>query len=142
MFCLRSWIPILFFLSVSNASPIYLILFVVTTYLLNRPCVYCSLLLGVLVLALFDFSTDWFAPSFSASTVLAPASNSSNTSYVEDASALVRHVTEGVRGRLTAGGGAGTGGEGKGATWIGEWVRNVVTRKEWRVPCLDVVVRL
>jgi len=60
MFCLRSWIPILFFLHRTNASPVYLVLFISATYFLNRPCVYCSLLLAILVVSLFDFGTEWF----------------------------------------------------------------------------------
>jgi hypothetical protein len=51
----------------TNASPIYLVLFISATYFLNRPCVYCSLLLAILVIALFDFHSNWFEPRYSSS---------------------------------------------------------------------------
>src|ERR1700761_6878144 len=101
MFCLRSWIPILFFLYVpaapdreqmanvntsTNASPIYLILFISATYILNRPCVYCSLLLAILVVALFDFHGDWFEPRYLSATTLSQAGNATHTSSSYNAS--------------------------------------------------------
>ncbi|KXT05430.1 hypothetical protein AC578_11112 [Pseudocercospora eumusae] len=60
MFCLRSWLPLLVF--ISSASPIYILCFLSAFYWLQRPCVYCSILLFVLVFSIFDFSADWFEP--------------------------------------------------------------------------------
>ncbi|XMA10412.1 hypothetical protein WAI453_003203 [Rhynchosporium graminicola] len=68
MFCLRSWLPLLFI--PTNASPIFIFLFFVCTYFLNRPCVYCSFLLLILFASschwsdhcFFDFSSNWFEP--------------------------------------------------------------------------------
>ncbi|KAI0415162.1 bladder cancer-related protein BC10-domain-containing protein [Xylaria grammica] len=68
MFCLRSWIPLLFI--PANASPGFIFLFFVCTYFLNRPCVYCSILLLILFVTscywsdrcFFEFSSNWFAP--------------------------------------------------------------------------------
>ncbi|KAJ4289526.1 hypothetical protein N0V90_010855 [Kalmusia sp. IMI 367209] len=148
MFCLRSWIPVLFFLLRTNASPVYLVLFISATYFLNRPCVYCSLLLFILVVALFDFHTPWFEAPLAAETtefalngtspfrdsifetvgVLAQAAN--NT-----AQALVESAVEGLRGKTADV--AGTNGS---ANY--EWVKGLVGKKEWRVPCLDVLIRI
>uniref|UniRef100_L2GJR5 Uncharacterized protein n=1 Tax=Colletotrichum fructicola (strain Nara gc5) TaxID=1213859 RepID=L2GJR5_COLFN len=68
MFCLRSWLPLLFI--PTNASPAFIFLFFICTYFLNRPCVYCSFLLLILFLTscnwsdrcFFDFSSNWFQP--------------------------------------------------------------------------------
>ncbi|KAI0534528.1 bladder cancer-related protein BC10-domain-containing protein [Xylaria digitata] len=68
MFCLRSWIPLLFI--PANASPGFIFLFFICTYFLNRPCVYCSILLLILFVTscywsdrcFFEFSSNWFAP--------------------------------------------------------------------------------
>ncbi|RSL47407.1 hypothetical protein CEP53_009946 [Fusarium sp. AF-6] len=68
MFCLRSWLPLLFI--PTNASPAFIFLFFICTYFLNRPCVYCSILLLILFLTscnwsdrcFFDFGSNWFLP--------------------------------------------------------------------------------
>ncbi|KAF1811009.1 hypothetical protein P152DRAFT_459883 [Eremomyces bilateralis CBS 781.70] len=148
MFCLRSWIPILFFLT--NASPLYLILFISATYVLNRPCVYCSLLLAILVISLFDFHSNWFEPRYASSP--SPATSSVASAALQNlaletaslvaeamngtAGAMLGAVVDGVKQRMqpqeAMGGGAGELIR-AGSSW---------TKKEWRVPCIDVVVRL
>ncbi|SCO80420.1 uncharacterized protein FRV6_04633 [Fusarium oxysporum] len=68
MFCLRSWLPLLFI--PTNASPAFIFLFFICTYFLNRPCVYCSILLLILFLTscnwsdrcFFDLGSNWFLP--------------------------------------------------------------------------------
>jgi len=189
MFCLRSWIPILFFLYVcnllltafcndaklsltrtnrTNASPIYLILFISATYSLNRPCVYCSLLLAILVLALFDFGDAWFEPHYLSSASKSGTSSQTNTTTTHGtngtaegvetaaaaeiladtvslfasavnatASAAASMAVEGLKSRvgLAAPSSPSSGGWAEGA-------RSVVRQREWRVPCLDVLVRL
>ncbi|OCL13082.1 hypothetical protein AOQ84DRAFT_395271 [Glonium stellatum] len=147
MFCLRSWIPILFFLT--NASPVYLVLFISVTYFLNRPCVYCSLLLAILVVSLFDFHTAWFEPrlpydqssrlpsnetnptrngAFETASIIASAVNST-------AETIVKAAVDGIHRRAPlasqTSGGAGF-----------EWAKGLVGKKEWRIPCLDVLVRI
>ncbi|KAF2203295.1 hypothetical protein GQ43DRAFT_454529 [Delitschia confertaspora ATCC 74209] len=147
MFCLRSWIPILFFLR-TNASPVYLFLFISATYFLNRPCVYCSLLLAILVVALFDFSTPWFESSISSDTSGAILNTTTplQGTIVETASifasaatsaaqAMIKEAVNGIRNRDSSAPQI-TG------TATQEWVKNLFSKKEWRVPCLDVLVRL
>ncbi|PSN67850.1 hypothetical protein BS50DRAFT_675860 [Corynespora cassiicola Philippines] len=148
MFCLRSWIPVLFFLLRTNASPVYLILSISATYFLNRPCVYCSLLLFILVVALFDFQTPWFEPPLSSDTaeialngttpfrdtiletagVFAQAAN--NT-----AQAVIKGAVEGLREKTM-----GVPEVSDGANY--EWVKGLLGKKEWRINCLDVLVRI
>ncbi|KAF2840380.1 hypothetical protein M501DRAFT_1002729 [Patellaria atrata CBS 101060] len=146
MFCLRSWIPMLFFLT--NASPIYLVLFISATYFLNRPCVYCSVILAVLVLSLFDFRTNWFEPRYSSSNLPHTVSNdtiASNTTLEtaslvasainQSASAIASAALESVKRRVT----------GSGAhiqAPAGDWTRSLGIRKEWRVSCMDIILRL
>ncbi|KAF2878164.1 hypothetical protein BDV95DRAFT_624718 [Massariosphaeria phaeospora] len=149
MFCLRSWIPILFFLLRTSASPVYLILFISATYFLNRPCVYCSLLLFILVVALFDFQTPWFEPPLASDTtefalngttpfrdtmfetagIFVQAANST-------AQALIKSAIDGLREKTT-----GVSQAIDGAS--NDWVKGLLLgKKEWRINCLDVLVRL
>src|ERR1700712_5882836 len=80
-----SWLPLLFI--PTNASPIFIFLFFLCTYFLNRPCVYCSFLLLILFASschwsdhcFFDFSSNWFEPRHTAS-IPAEAVNSSISS--------------------------------------------------------------
>ncbi|KAF2746777.1 hypothetical protein M011DRAFT_494895 [Sporormia fimetaria CBS 119925] len=141
MFCLRGWIPVLFFLLRTNPTPIYTILFLTSTYFFNRPCVYCSILLLILVLALFDFQTPWFeSASPSTNSTIADSvkpSNAVETAAVfaqaasQTAQAVARAAVENVKVRIQ--------GEGETGSWVKAFLQG---RKEWRVPCLDVVIRL
>jgi hypothetical protein len=168
MFCLRSWIPILFFLyafphliklgiqrlteqlSRTNASPIYLVLFISATYFLNRPCVYCSLLLAILVVALFDFHSNWFEPRYAntassaASELLANATSPISGAIMETLSSVASAmnstaaaVVEAVAGGLTQ----RPPPEEQLNSTVVEWIKGLL-RKEWRISCVDVVVRL
>ncbi|KAL0260421.1 hypothetical protein SLS55_004108 [Diplodia seriata] len=159
MFCLRSWIPILFFLT--NASPVYLVLFISATYFLNRPCVYCSLLLAILVIALFDFNTSWFEPNgryhpdadavSAANDSYVPPSNASMALDVametvsllagtvnNTAGALVSAAMDGIKRKRGTPDAAAHVAAGASA----DWGKGLFARKEWKVPCMDVIVRL
>jgi hypothetical protein len=120
----------------THASPVYLILFISATYFLNRPCVYCSLLLFILVVALFDFHTPWFDAPLSDGAELALNGTEAGV-LVQAANATVtavgRNVVEGVRGRL--------GGDGS-AAQSQEWVKGLLGRREWKIQCLDVLIRV
>lgn len=168
MFCLRSWIPILFFLSVNlhacystafelilsrtNASPIYLVLFISATYVLNRPCVYCSLLLCILVLSLFDFHSSWFEPRYShPSTLFSGSSNVTSSitttamiplpSVIQDTVDIVPAVVNSTAVSVLSGLKDRTilepSMDGSWGEWIGRGLR-----KEWRINCFDVAIRL
>jgi hypothetical protein len=174
MFCLRSWIPILFFLYVpdtsdtkkttdtrrTNASPIYLVLFISATYILNRPCVYCSLLLAILVISLFDFNSSWFEPRYSHPSRLfavpppppttAPAlyGNASSLlpSALMDTLDFVGGVINGTA--MSAVGSVIDSLKGRSSPevsvvndTVGEWFKSLL-RKEWRISCFDVALRL
>jgi hypothetical protein len=131
----------------TNASPIYLILFISTTYFLNRPCVYCSLLLFILVVALFDFHTPWFESPLPAEAAAELAVNGTTpfrdsmfetvTVFAEAANhtaqALFKTAVDGLRERTVPSGNGSAG---------YEWMKGLVGKKEWRIPCLDVLIRL
>jgi hypothetical protein len=139
MFCLRSWIPVLFFLLRTHASPVYLVLFISATYFLNRPCVYCSLLLFILVVALFDFHTPWFDPPLSETAELAINGTALETAGVlaqaanHTAQAVVKGALDSVKGRIGAGVENGNS---------YEWVKGLMGKKEWKLQCLDVLIRV
>src|SRR5947207_54156 len=85
----KSWLPLLFI--PTNASPAFIFLFFVCTYFLNRPCVYCSVLLVILFLSschwsdrcFFDFGSNWFqarvVPPPSSLLLVPPPSSSASS---------------------------------------------------------------
>lgn len=105
---------------------------------------YCSLLLFILVVALFDFHSPWFDPPLAETAEL--ALNGTTTPIVESAGVLVQAVNhtakamfkgavEGLREKTDMGA-EGSGGQGY------EWVRGLLGKKEWKVQCLDVLIRV
>ena len=150
LFSSPSWLPLLFI--PTNASPAFIFLFFVCTYFLNRPCVYCSVLLLILFATscywsdqcFFDFSSNWFEPRPQSTTPTCPAANASipeevvsgfNATALEmfntTASALVGAVAEDLARRK--------------AEWTGigvEWLRSLLGRREWRIECMDLYIRL
>ncbi|KAI2611612.1 bladder cancer-related protein BC10-domain-containing protein [Hypoxylon fragiforme] len=153
MFCLRSWLPLLFI--PTNASPAFIFLFFVCTYFLNRPCVYCSVLLLILFVTschwsdrcFFDFSSNWFAPRPSTTSSSTCPNNgtaaitdpygvdSFNATAVEmlntTASALASVAAEELAKRKEEWTGLGI-----------EWLRSLLGRREWRIECMDLYIRL
>jgi len=157
MFCLRSWLPLLFI--PTNASPLFVVSFFFLTYFLNRPCVYCSVLLLVLFISscywsdhcFFDLHSNWFEPrhlSFplansNVHSQSAPDTTNSTvtlvaTALAETGIALANAAVEEIRRAITPKASAK-------AEWTGigvEWIRSWLGAREWRVPCLDVNIRL
>ncbi|KAK4173696.1 bladder cancer-related protein BC10-domain-containing protein [Triangularia setosa] len=154
MFCLRSWLPLLFI--PTSASPVFIFLFFICTYFLNRPCVYCSFLLLILFLTscnwsdhcFFDFGSNWFQPRLAASYIYLPtipgwnattdvtATPSATTGVVTD----VLNTTAGALATATADKIAQTRVE-----WTGlglEWLRSLLGKREWEIDCLDLHIRL
>jgi len=166
---LYSWLPLLFI--PTNASPIFIFLFFICTYFLNRPCVYCSFLLLILFASschwsdhcFFDFSANWFSSpsSLSSSSPLSSSnytsvgtSNSSeamsNATFTQDtpidqalmylgafnqtAAAIAASKIQELGSKLP-----------QRAEWTGigvGWLRSLLGTREWRLPCVDVYVRL
>ncbi|RPB26307.1 hypothetical protein L211DRAFT_835666 [Terfezia boudieri ATCC MYA-4762] len=133
MFCLRSWLPLLFI--PTSASPAFIVMFLISTYFFHRPCVYCSLLM----LTLFTSSCYWSDRCFLDSNnghwfeprILTTATAAFNTA----AGSISSHAGDSALGNATDTMGVWTG--------IGlDWLRSLVGRREWRLPCVDVNVRL
>jgi hypothetical protein len=189
---INSWLPLLFI--PTNASPAFIVLFFLSTYFLNRPCIYCSVLLFILFLSschwsdhcFFDLRGNWFEPRHMASPLIPPIGGGGGGAPVynaSDASSSSSSASAAATGAGGGGGGRGRGGAGPGPTrtsdetarliasaaqataqallgaaadaarrrmqtrseWTGlglEWVRRVLGRREWRLPCVDIVVRL
>ncbi|KAJ5272811.1 hypothetical protein N7478_007936 [Penicillium angulare] len=159
MFCLRSWLPLLFI--PTNASPLFIISFVALTYIIHRPCIYCSALLLILFASschwsdrcIFDLRSNWFAPRYSSepnnyasfagnATMPAPLPGDSLAGFAFDtfnstAKALAGAAFDSAQQHL--------GLETRPEEWTGvglEWLRSLLGRREWTLPCVDVKVRL
>jgi hypothetical protein len=176
-----SYIPLLLLPLPLSLSPVHLVLLLILTYFLNRPCIYCSFLLIILFASschwsgrcIVDFSsqpatssgpghgyTEWFTPRIYSSRSKGdwqasnPVSNGSHlvegdTGLGEFLSTAINHtisalggaVLEDTRSRLgslaplssTLPESAGIG--------LG-WLRSLLGRSEWTLPCVDVKVRL
>ncbi|KAL2155629.1 hypothetical protein VTH82DRAFT_371 [Thermothelomyces myriococcoides] len=128
MFCLRSWLPLLFI--PTNASPAFIFLFFLCTYFLNRPCFYCSFLLLIL------FLTSCVEGGVTNNVEISENLHATVSAMVGEmlqttAGALATTVTEqATRVKVE---------------WTGlglEWLRSLLGRREWQIDCLDLYIRL
>ncbi|KAL4898322.1 bladder cancer-related protein BC10-domain-containing protein [Aspergillus ambiguus] len=163
MFCLRSWLPLLFI--PTNASPLFIISFVTLTYILHRPCIYCSALLLILFISschwsdrcFFDLRGDWFSPRFPGPSdqtdgfLQSPAPNETSLAgYVVETvntttKALAGAAVEEAQRRLALNESSVAALRQTQEEWTGiglEWLRSLLGRREWTLPCVDVKVRL
>ncbi|OJJ35677.1 hypothetical protein ASPWEDRAFT_51660 [Aspergillus wentii DTO 134E9] len=169
MFCLRSWLPLLFI--PTNASPLFIISFVTLTYILHRPCIYCSALLLILFISschwsdrcFFDLRGDWFSPRFtspmsqdalptnsSMAIDQVPGFNDSLAGYMMETvntttKALAGAAVEEMQRRLAFNETSAGMEDLRSEEWTGiglEWLRSLLGRREWTLPCVDVKVRL
>jgi hypothetical protein len=165
-----SWLPLLFI--PTNASPIFILLFFICTYFLNRPCVYCSFLLLILFASschwsdhcFFDFSSPngfFMAPSpptyitaVDAESCAAAASEAGRAMGEGNSTSVTKMVEEGMvylsALNSTAAAKLINVARARGMPlvrqeWTGiglGWLRSLLGRREWRISCLDVTVRL
>ena len=160
---INSWLPLLFI--PTNASPLFILLFFISTYFLNRPCVYCSILLVVLFVSschwsdhcFFDLQHgNWFEPRRLSSPFPNPiagnkfqgdeSDSTSEGSFVvqalnETVGALAGAAVEGMKtkaAQITSDGMLRTEWTGLGIAWA----RDALGKREWRLPCVDVWIRL
>ncbi|KAK4631142.1 hypothetical protein CLAFUW4_03298 [Fulvia fulva] len=163
MFCLRSWVLLL--VCLINQSPLYILLFLSANYVLQRPCVYCSILLFVLVFSLFDFSADIFEPRWNenAFTTMSKTATSvlgGNATFTEavletaslalsavngTGGSIASATIDGLRQRLMAEAApvvSATASSTMNGTNGFVWLRTLTDKFQFRIPCLDVVVRL
>lgn len=137
---LRSWLlPLLF---ISQAPPIYLLLFIAGTYFLQRPCLYCTLLLLLIIVTLFDFQSNWFGDpvhetlSESASGVDSLKASASVVSSLlnETIAAAADFGSQALQRR------AGMRWSWGGTSWA--WLKEIAQRRELRIRCINTVIRL
>jgi hypothetical protein len=151
-----SWLPLLFI--PTNASPIFIFLFFVCTYFLNRPCIYCSFLLLILFASscnwsdhcFFDFSSNWFE----ARPLPPLVPDDANTTFMnattsDQALEQVMIFAEAMNSTAKTLGGAALQEIQKRLPerpeWTGigvGWLRSLLGRREWTLPCVDVKIRL
>ncbi|SCV50868.1 uncharacterized protein FFB14_11681 [Fusarium fujikuroi] len=139
-----SWLPLLFI--PTNASPAFIFLFFICTYFLNRPCVYCSILLLILFLTscnwsdrcFFDLGSNWFLPRPITPDVAfnSPSEDLTfNSTVLDMANTTVAAIIKSASDDLAA----------RRAEWSGlgiEWLRNLLGKREWRIDCMDIYIRL
>lgn len=134
------------------------------TYFLNRPCVYCSVLLLILFVTschwsdrcFFDFNSNWFAPrpstyyypknetivssSPSAESLIAAAPGGAGADNFNATALEMLNTTVGA----LAGAAAGEI-DRRRTEWTGlgiEWLRSLLGKREWRIECMDLYIRL
>ncbi|UDD60244.1 hypothetical protein AFCA_007663 [Aspergillus flavus] len=140
MFCLRSWLPLLFI--PTNASPLFIVSFVTLTYILHRP-----------YRCFFDLRGDWFAPRYSSDpSASSVAPNETVAGFIlETVNTTTKNlagvVVDEAQRRLALNGSSAAAGLGGlvQEEWTGvglEWLRSLLGRREWTIPCVDVKVRL
>ncbi len=124
--------------------------------MLQRPCVYCSILLFVLVASLFDFRADWFEPRWQPSTsrITEAASSwlngsSTVTELLGETASFALAAVNGSGGSLASGALESIRKRNTTNTWVSgfndngfEVLRSVVERRQFRIPCVGVNVRL
>ena len=133
------------------------ILFLFSTFALNRPCIYCSALLLILFISschwsdrcYVDLRGDWFTarPSTLLPNPLPQAANCSTSSreYAEDRSFLVSVFNETAAALRVAAIEEMKRRAMVRPEWTGVglgWFRSWLGAREWRLPCVDVYVRL
>ena len=145
----------------ANASPIYVALFLSATYALQRPCVYCSILLFVLIFSVFDFRSNWFESRWPPQPTLVTLAQTARSFLGPNATAtdILGQTVASVASAIN-----GTGDSlasraledmtNKGMELLGlqttpvnasafEWLRQaLVEKRAIRIPCLDVHIRL
>jgi hypothetical protein len=151
-----SWLPLLFI--PTNASPAFIFLFFVCTYFLNRPCVYCSILLLILFLTscnwsdrcFFDFSSNWFEPRLPVSydTSLNSTDGACESNGMEPLFGDFNSTVAAMVGTTAKGLAQAVLGEVSSRShpeWTGlglEWLRQLLGQREWRIDCMDLYIRL
>lgn len=168
MYCIRSYIPLLLLPLPLSLSPIHLTTLLILTYILNRPCIYCSFLLIILFASschwsgrcFFDFSTstygyaDCFIPRlYSQPTQLngtvgnGTGDNGTLLDFVSELanqtiSVFAGAVIEELKTRASVPS-AALGRKLPDAAGVGTaWLKSLLGRSQWTLPCVNVVVRL
>lgn len=156
--CGYSWIKAYFKLVAELYRSSFVVSFFVLTYFLNRPCVYCSILLFILFISscywsdqcFFDIYSNWFEPRYLSPPLADPSSQFLQPAPIgNDTSDDVSFVVQAINDTATALAGGALEELKRRASakpeWTGvgmEWIRSWLGAREWRLPCLDVYIRL
>ena len=162
----HSYIPLLLLPLPLSLSPLHLALLLALTYFLSRPCIYCSFLLVILFASschwssrcFVDFSykpaeeggqgyANWFLPrlyghhevrdhaNFTFADILGDVANSTASALSGVAFEIAKRNLTGSSGQVTKVLLDGTG--------LGvQWLRRLLGRHEWILPCVGIKIRL
>ncbi|CAC9886413.1 unnamed protein product [Aureobasidium pullulans] len=113
-------------------------------YYLNRPCVYCSLLLTVLVISVYDFHNNWFEPQPDSSSSSHTGNSTTNAlgDNISVATSVIQSAAASMAQSVADGFARKTGLDTQPQISVAEWLKEMIGKKEWRIPCIDVAVRL
>lgn len=166
-----SYIPLLLLPLPLSLSPIHLTIFLLLTYFLNRPCIYCSLLLVILFASschwsgrcFVDFShtpakegiqgsyVGWFWPRIYSQPIRHSGSpepsNATMVSFLGEIAnntiaALANAAIDGTKQKLVRSN-ASVERIVPYSAGIGiQWLRRLLGRHEWTLPCVGVNIRL
>ena len=166
-----SYIPLLLLPLPLSLSPIHLTIFLLLTYFLNRPCIYCSLLLVILFASschwsgrcFVDFGhvptedgivgsyVTWFWPRIYSQAIKNSGSPEvGNTTVVgflgeianSTIAALANAAIDGTKQKFVRSS-AGVEKIMPYSAGIGiQWLRRLLGRYEWTLPCVGVNIRL
>lgn len=163
-----SYLPLLLLPLPLSLSPVHLILLIVLTYILNRPCIYCSFLLVILLASschwsnrcFIDFSQHgeetssvaaWFIPRLYTSASNAQANSTSDmggfladvaNSTVAGMSHVLRDSASSLLGGASPKVPSSTPSPVTDAGVGTHWLKYLIGRSEWTLPCVGVKVVL
>jgi len=171
MYCLRSYIPLLLLPLPLSLSPIHLTILLFLTYILNRPCIYCSFLLVILFASSCHWSgrcfvdlsrlpveegglgyAGWFLPRIHSPSIMPGylAANNSNATMIGFLGDITNNTVASLAGAAFEGAKQKFAKSSVGmekmipySAGIGvQWLRRLLGRSEWTLPCVGVKVRL
>jgi hypothetical protein len=108
--------------------------------------VYCSLLLTVLVISVYDFHNNWFEPQANPASLSQAGNKTTTATALEDNLAVATSVLQSAAASVvqlaTEGFARKTGLNMQPQISVAEWLKEILGKKEWRIPCIDVAVRI
>lgn len=137
----------------------FMVSYLCLTYLSTRPCIYCTILLLILFASschwsdkcFFDLNANWFEPRHYSSPLPNPLPRSTGWSgkQLSEGQGDALLLVNAFNGTATTLAGLAVEALGRKIQpkpeWAGigfSWLRNLLGVREWRVPCLDILIRL
>ena len=139
-------LPLLF---LSQAPPLYLILFLTGIYILQRPCLYCTLLLLLIIVTLFDFQGNWFGDPPPEGANDSTASTNTSSPLVDTLKASASVAGAMLNNTIETAVEIGTQALPKRADVRWSWgragwegLKDIAQRRELKIECINTIIRL